>query len=83
VPSSISPPGGIRRSRRVSLRLLPLLVSRPHEDAGRQVDEPTPFWSSHLSGTGDSDCAECARRIARLSLRMRPPTSGSLSTVSD
>ncbi len=37
-------------------------------DAGRQVDESTPFWSSHLSGTGDSDCAERARRIARLSL---------------
>ena len=32
--------------------------------------EPTPFRTSHLSGTGGSDCAECARRIARLSLRL-------------
>ena len=35
--------------------------------------EPTPFRISHLSGTGGSDGAECARRIARLSLRLVRP----------
>ncbi|KAI0753840.1 hypothetical protein C8Q74DRAFT_1442145 [Fomes fomentarius] len=54
----ISPPGGIRRSRRVPLRLLPLPTR-------------TPFRYSHLSGMGDSDCAERARRIARLSLPLK------------
>ena len=38
-------------------------------------EEPTPFRSSHLSGTGDSDRAECARRTARLSLRLVCPYS--------
>ncbi|KAI1787365.1 hypothetical protein LXA43DRAFT_716104 [Ganoderma leucocontextum] len=31
------------------------------------------FRYSRLSGTGDSDCAEWARRTARLSLRLRAP----------
>ncbi|KAI0799971.1 hypothetical protein C8Q74DRAFT_382437 [Fomes fomentarius] len=52
----------------------PAAPSKPYQwDAGRQVDESTPFWSSHLSGTGDSDCAERARRIARLSLPLYAP----------
>ncbi|KAI0794332.1 hypothetical protein C8Q74DRAFT_570304 [Fomes fomentarius] len=47
----------------------PAAPCKPYQlDAGRQVDEPTPFRQSHLSGMGDSDCAERARRIARLSL---------------
>ena len=32
--------------------------------------ESTPIRLSRLSGTGDSDCAEHARRIARLGLRL-------------
>ncbi|KAI0758975.1 hypothetical protein C8Q74DRAFT_1301268, partial [Fomes fomentarius] len=47
----------------------PAAPSKPYQkDAGREVDESTPFRYSHLSGMGDSDCAERARRIARLSL---------------
>ena len=46
-----------------------------HSERRDEVDEPTPVWPSHLSGMGDSDSAECARRIARLSLRLVCPYS--------
>ncbi|KAI1792248.1 hypothetical protein LXA43DRAFT_1007278 [Ganoderma leucocontextum] len=72
-PSMVSPPGGCRRSRRVTLRLPP--SPRITSLCRREVDEPTPFRYSRLSGTGDSDCAEWARRTARLSLRLRAPGS--------
>ncbi|KAI1787198.1 hypothetical protein LXA43DRAFT_1030398 [Ganoderma leucocontextum] len=76
VPSMVSPPGGSRRSRRVALRLPP--SPRITSLCRREVDEPTPFQYSRLSGTGDSDCAEWARRTARLSLRLRAPGSSKL-----
>ncbi|KAI1787356.1 hypothetical protein LXA43DRAFT_715452 [Ganoderma leucocontextum] len=75
-PSMVSPPGGCRRSRRVALRLPP--SPRITSLCRREVDEPTPFRYSRLSGTGDSDCAGWARRIARLSLRLRAPGSSSV-----
>ncbi|KAI1787332.1 hypothetical protein LXA43DRAFT_1029593 [Ganoderma leucocontextum] len=65
-PSMVSPPGGCRRSRRVALRLPP--SPRITSLCRREVDEPTPFRYSRLSGTGDSDCVGWARRTARLSL---------------
>ncbi|KAI0758992.1 hypothetical protein C8Q74DRAFT_1301373 [Fomes fomentarius] len=73
-PSSVSPPGGMRCSRRVSFRLLLLPISCSYKGAGRLVDESTPLRYSHLSGTGDPELPEHARCIARLSLRMRPTT---------
>ncbi|RPD77199.1 hypothetical protein L226DRAFT_611544 [Lentinus tigrinus ALCF2SS1-7] len=77
-PSRVSPPGGIRRSRRVALGLSPISVSRLADHGGRRVErwESTPFRYSHPSGTGGSDRVECAWRIARLSLRLRPPSRG-------
>ncbi|KAI0759012.1 hypothetical protein C8Q74DRAFT_1372887 [Fomes fomentarius] len=57
----------------------PAAPSKPYlKDAGREVDESTPFWYSHLSGMGDSDCAERARRIARLSFPRYAPVSNVL-----
>ncbi|KAI1789695.1 hypothetical protein LXA43DRAFT_1019936 [Ganoderma leucocontextum] len=76
-PSMVSPPGGCRRSRRVALRLSP--SPRITSLCRREVDEPTPFWYSRLSGTGDSDCAGWARRTARLSLRLCAPGSSRLA----
>ncbi|KAI0758984.1 hypothetical protein C8Q74DRAFT_277871 [Fomes fomentarius] len=57
----------------------PATPSKPYQkDAGREVDESTPFRYSHLSGMGDSDCAEGARRIARLSLPRCAPVLNDL-----
>ena len=70
-PSITSPPSGSRRSRRVPLRSATPLCCQSCSSG--EVDEPTPFRRSRRSGpsgTGDSDCAEWACRIARLSLRL-------------
>ncbi|TBU31266.1 hypothetical protein BD311DRAFT_823225, partial [Dichomitus squalens] len=66
-PSIISPPSGCRRSRRVPLGLILVL---PRNALAVDTEKPTPVRCSRLSGMGDSDCAEWARRIARLSFRL-------------
>ncbi|KAM5540630.1 hypothetical protein V8D89_005661 [Ganoderma adspersum] len=72
-PSVVSPPRGCRRSR--ASHSGSHLRRESLHCGGEEVDEPTHFQYSRLSGTGGSDCAEWARRIARLSLRLRAPRS--------
>ena len=55
-PSSVSPPGGIRRSRRVAFRLLLLLVSRLAHRRRRPVE-----MSQRLSGQ-----VTCRGRVIRI-----------------
>ena len=70
--SMVSPPSGGRRSRSSHSGSHPRRESLHR--AGEEVDEPTPFRYSRLPGMGDSDCAEWACRIARLSLRLVSPS---------
>ena len=80
-PSIVSSPRGCRRSRASHSGSRPRRESLHH--ASEEVDESTPFRCSRLSGMGDSDCAESACRIARLSLRLVSSLSVPLYSARD
>ncbi|KAI0762280.1 hypothetical protein C8Q74DRAFT_1381887 [Fomes fomentarius] len=56
----------------------PTFASRTAQ-APAAPNKPYPLDAGHLSGMGDSDCAEGACRIARLSLLLRAPVSDVLN----
>ncbi|KAI0762283.1 hypothetical protein C8Q74DRAFT_1440417 [Fomes fomentarius] len=60
----------------------PTFASRPAQ-APAPPNKPYPLDAGHLSGMGDSDCAEGACRIARLSLPLCAPVLNVLDLESN